>query len=161
MAEPPRTPLTPLTPPDPPEPFKTWRGTVLIAVAATAFAAVLALVMYRWYELQTFSDALRFEGYHRFSGSLLEPLPVAGSDLIKLRVLSDDGGELVLPPMADVEPARGKPLTIYKPGTCVEGWARHHRGYLVEVGLRIEGLDYYFEGDSGWIVRNADASEMP
>ena len=148
-------PLRSLAPPDPPLPVKTWRGTVLIGAVVLVFLGLFAFLLFRWAQLQTFSPELRFEGYHRFSGVLLAPLPVFGTDLFKLRVRAEDGEELIFPPVPDVK--TGAPsLLSYPAGTCVTGFVRHHKGYLAEMGLALSGLDYHFDGDLGWMVTRAD-----
>ena len=148
-------PLGSMAPPDPPLPVKTWRGTLLIGGAVLVFLGIFAFLLFRWAQLQTFSPDLRFEGYHRFTGVLMAPLPVFGSDLVKLRVKAEDGQELVFPPIPEVE--TGGPLLLsYPPGTCLSGFVRHHKGYLSEIEIVLGGFTYHFDGDLGWIVTPAD-----
>lgn len=150
-----RAPLGSMAPPDPPEPRKTWRGTLVIAVVVASFGVVMTFVLFRWYELQTFSEDLRFEGYHRFTGTMLPPLPVSGSDLLKPRVRTEDGEELVLPAVPDLPENLGPSLASWPETACVTGHARHHKGFLSELLFTIDGTDYFYEGDAGWVVRPA------
>ncbi len=120
----------------------------VICGVLTAFIFVLV----RWKDLMSFSPELRFEGYHRFAGTLLSPAPVTGSDLIMLRVRAEDGESLTLPALKDVS-GEGRPLASYPVGTCVEGWVRHRKGFISEVRITVDGTDYYQDKDIGWIVR--------
>ncbi|MCZ7583549.1 MAG: hypothetical protein M5R36_09560 [Deltaproteobacteria bacterium] len=142
-------------PPEPSPPRKTWRGTVVIAAAVAVFAAIIVFINYRWADLQTFSPELRFEGYHYFSGTLLPPEPLFASDLIKLRIRTDDGEELVLPAVPEVGTDAPK-LASYPEGACVEGFARHHRGFLEEISITVDGRNYYLVEKAGWIVTEAN-----
>lgn len=90
-AESPQKPYQSLAPDDPKPPYKTWRGTLVIAGGVVVFCAVLAFILYRWADLQSFSPEMRFEGYHRFSGTLLPPGPLFASSMIKWNIRTQKG----------------------------------------------------------------------
>ncbi len=143
-----------LAPPDPPEPTKTWRGTVVIVLVVVVFSMAFALLLFRWKQLQTFSTPLRYEGYHRFSGVLVEPEAVFGSELPKIRVRKDDGRIIVLPVLPHVE--GGPDLASLPPGICVEGYVRHRKGYVEEVMIRVGSLEYFLDSDGQWTINPID-----
>ncbi len=143
-----------MAPPDPPAPYKTWRGTVVIILIAVAFFAIFGMALFRWKQLQSFSTQLRYEGYHRFSGVLVEPEEVFGSELPKIRVKRDDGRIIVLPVLPKVE--NGPDLASLPVSTCVEGYVRHRRGYVEEVMIRAGSLEYFLDSNGVWTINPVD-----
>jgi hypothetical protein len=143
--------LSSMAPPDPPPPYKTWRGTLVLTSMALALIAVIAFMCFRWAQLQSFSPELRFEGTHRFSGTLLSPKKIFGSDMIKFRLRTEDGRVLILPPAPDTTGDLPR-LTSYPEGTCAEGYVENHKGYMAVLEIGIEGKSFLLTGQEGWIA---------
>ena len=144
------------SPPPPPEPRHTWRTAAYTALFVGITVLAMTLLMRRWAVLQDYSEEMRAEGYHRFAGTMMPPETVAGSPVVKFRIKTDAGDVVTLPAMEDVDDAaRGDapPLSAYPEGTCVEGYARHHKGFMSEVVFRVDGWLYMRDGDVGWMVR--------
>jgi hypothetical protein len=148
-----------MAPPDPPLPVKTWRGTVVIAIAGLVFFAAVAFALYRWAQLQSFSPELRFEGYHRFVGTTEQPIPIYGSSLFKIRIRTQDGHELTLPPVPDVTGGSAPSLRSLAPATCIEGYVNNRKGYLAQMMLKAGGTVYLLSGDEDWVTNPADDTQ--